>query len=114
MNEKKAFDETINHLRQDIKDIAKSVKRTKENKGSSETNSSVKSPIKTHNKEDIGEIMANLTLCYRHLEDSSMRLGKVLQARNSGVSIYSHTERAKDASVSKGESVVGDPEENEG
>lgn len=38
--------------------------------------------------EDRGEVMANLTLSYRHLEDASMRLGKVLQARDGGISIY--------------------------
>jgi hypothetical protein len=38
--------------------------------------------------EDRGEVMANITLAYRHLEDAAMRLGKVLQARNGGVSIY--------------------------
>jgi hypothetical protein len=35
-----------------------------------------------------GEIFANLTLCYRHLEDASMRLGKVKQFNNNGESIY--------------------------
>mgnify|MGYP001566973605 FL=1 len=35
-----------------------------------------------------GEVLANLTLAYRHLEDARMRLGKVLQARDGGVSVY--------------------------
>jgi len=34
------------------------------------------------------EVFANLTLCYRHLEDASMRLGKVKQFMNDGESIY--------------------------
>ena len=34
------------------------------------------------------EMRANLMLAYRHLEDARMRLGKVLQARDGGVSIY--------------------------
>ena len=34
------------------------------------------------------EAMANITLAYRHLEDASMRLGKVIQALNGGVSVY--------------------------
>ena len=38
--------------------------------------------------ENKGEVIANLTLAYRHLEDASMRIGKVKQARNDGVSIY--------------------------
>lgn len=44
------------------------------------------SPNLTEN-EDRGEVMANLTLAYRHLEDAKMRLGKVIQAVD-GVSIY--------------------------
>lgn len=36
--------------------------------------------------EDRGEVIANLTLAYRHIEDARMRLGKVYQARNNGVS----------------------------
>lgn len=35
-----------------------------------------------------GEGIANATLAYRHLEDASMRLGKVLQAIDGGVSVY--------------------------
>lgn len=38
--------------------------------------------------EDKGEILANITLTYRHLEDASMRLGKVIQATNGGISVY--------------------------
>jgi hypothetical protein len=34
------------------------------------------------------EAVANLMLAYRHLEDASMRLGKVLQALDGGVSVY--------------------------
>lgn len=35
-----------------------------------------------------GEVVANITLAYRHLEDASMRLGKALQALDGGVSVY--------------------------
>jgi hypothetical protein len=38
--------------------------------------------------EDRGEAIANLMLCYRHLEDASMRLGKAIQARDGGTSVY--------------------------
>jgi hypothetical protein len=31
---------------------------------------------------------ANLTLAYRHLEDSAMRVGKVMQAKDGGKSVY--------------------------
>ncbi len=34
------------------------------------------------------EMLANITLAYRHLEDACMRLGKVIQAYNGGVSVY--------------------------
>lgn len=39
------------------------------------------------------EMKANLDLAYRHLEDARMRIGKVLQAYQGGVSIL---DRAKD------------------
>lgn len=35
-----------------------------------------------------GEVIDNITLAYRHLEDASMRLGKALQALDGGVSVY--------------------------
>ncbi len=34
------------------------------------------------------EVIANVTIAYRHLEDASMRLGKALQALDGGVSVY--------------------------
>lgn len=37
---------------------------------------------------DIAEVHANITLAYRHLEDAAMRLGKAIQARDGGVSVY--------------------------
>lgn len=72
------FEGSINGLRSQIKAIAQNLKQDKEMKSKSETNS----------VEDAGEVMANLTLAYRHLEDASMRLGKVLQAYDGGVSVY--------------------------
>lgn len=39
--------------------------------------------------QDKGEMIANSILCYRHLEDASMRLWKVIQAHDGWVSIYS-------------------------
>ena len=38
--------------------------------------------------EDRGEVMANLILAYREVENASMRLGKVKQALNGGESVY--------------------------
>lgn len=37
---------------------------------------------------DRGEMIANTMLAYRHLEDARMRLGKVIQAYDGGISIY--------------------------
>jgi len=34
------------------------------------------------------EMHANITLAYRHLEDARMRLGKLIQAYEGGVSCY--------------------------
>ncbi len=42
-------------------------------------------------KELNGEAIANAVLAFRHLEDSAMRLGKVLQALNGGVSQYDNS-----------------------
>lgn len=38
--------------------------------------------------KQIGEMLANIMLTYRHLEDARMRLGKVCQARDGGKSVY--------------------------
>jgi hypothetical protein len=34
------------------------------------------------------EAIANVMLAYRHMEDAIMRLGKVIQALDGGVSVY--------------------------
>ncbi len=39
-------------------------------------------------KADVGEMIANIMLTYRHIEDARMRLGKVIQAREGGESVY--------------------------
>ena len=41
------------------------------------------------NPEQMSEIIANIQLAYRHLEDARMRIGKVIQAYDGGTSIYS-------------------------
>ena len=35
-----------------------------------------------------GEMIANIMLTYRHLEDARMRMGKAIQARDGGESCY--------------------------
>ena len=38
---------------------------------------------------DKGEIIANIMLAHRHLEDARMRIGKAIQAYDGGASVYS-------------------------
>ena len=40
------------------------------------------------NVQDTGEMIANLMLTYRHLEDAAMRMGKAIQAKDGGKSVY--------------------------
>ena len=42
-----------------------------------------------------GEAGANATLAYRHLEDARMRLGKVIQALDGGVSCYDKEDKTR-------------------
>lgn len=43
-------------------------------------------PDYSYPPEKTGEMIANITLAYRHLEDAAMRFGKAIQAADSGVS----------------------------
>lgn len=38
--------------------------------------------------QDRSEMIANVVLAYRHMEDAAMRLGKAIQAFDGGTSIY--------------------------
>lgn len=63
--------------------------------------------LKTHNdfagvaKEgsNNGEAIANIMLAYRHAEDARMRLGKVIQAMDGGVSIYDKNKEAGEMNI---------------
>jgi len=72
------FDDKMDALRIEIKRLGAT---TLEHKLS-------RNECETEDKEDRGEVMANLTLAYRCLEDASMRIGKVKQHLNGGVSVY--------------------------
>lgn len=72
------LDNLMDEIRKSIKEIAKQVKEAKE----------WRLECPEDQKEDRGEVLVNLMLSYRHLEDASMRLGKVKQALNEGVSVY--------------------------
>lgn len=74
-------------LREDIKAVAAQVVAAKPSQGLAESN--------------LGEMIANVTLAYRHLEDASMRLGKAIQAYEGGDSVYDKGDQAaKDAALS--------------
>lgn len=47
------------------------------------------------------EMLANIMLAYRHLEDARMRLGKVIQAFDGGVSCYDKAFENQEKSPSK-------------
>lgn len=74
-----AIAETVFTLRDEIREISATL---------GQFFGGLKSEAVTLNPEaDKGEMIANAMLAYRHLEDATMRLGKVLQAKNGGVSI---------------------------
>ena len=76
------FTDRANGVRAAIKDAAKSAEflahTVKKGDPSSPTGAA----------EDKGEMIANIMLAYRHLEDASMRIGKAIQAHDGGVSVY--------------------------
>jgi len=72
------FKELLDDFRKRLKPIAADVKGAK----------TVRTQHPEDNNEDRGEVLANLTLAYRHLEDASMRIGKTIQALAGGKSIY--------------------------
>jgi hypothetical protein len=72
------LNEQFENERKEIKGIASNVK-------------SLIGVVKTGSyapETDQGEMIANLMLAYRHLEDASMRLGKAIQAFDGGKSVY--------------------------
>lgn len=76
------FEVQCNITRKQIKGVAADLKKFLEVS---------KSDLKNRERaqgEDHGEMLANLTIAYRHLEDASQRLGKAIQASDGGVSVY--------------------------
>ena len=49
--------------------------------------------------QDTSEMIANMTLAYRHLEDAAMRIGKAIQAYEGGKSIYDSNDAARVAAA---------------
>jgi hypothetical protein len=75
------FSEACTNSRTDIKAIGKNImtlRKTVMGWPESETLS----------LETKSEILANVMLCYRHLEDAQMRIEKAIQAFDGGVSVY--------------------------
>ncbi len=66
--------DAVNAARADIKGLAADVLALKSQGDSGQTVSH--------------EVYDNIMLAYRHLEDASMRLGKVIQALDGGISVY--------------------------
>lgn len=72
------FKDTCTELRKEIKNIGDRVKALKQD-----------DVFKDLPKiSDQGEMMANIMLTYRHLEDARMRIGKIVQAYDGGTSVY--------------------------
>lgn len=73
------IDQMATRGREDIKQIAAFVLSMKRN-----SHFNTETPV----VENRGEVIANIMLAYRHLEDARMRLGKVFQALDGGESAY--------------------------
>ena len=82
------FDLHALEIRKDVKVVATEVKRTIEQVRTGNHITSAASGDAEQRRENRGEMLANLTLAYRHLEDASMRLGKAIQAHDGGTSVY--------------------------
>ncbi len=77
------FVERCDERRKSIKEVAAAVKQMRD-----ELTGPAASPRDHDDTRDVGEMIANLMLTYRHLEDASMRLGKAIQAHDGGKSVY--------------------------
>lgn len=73
--------ETAQALRAETLAVAKKLDELRKQPAASLTEGSAQ-------KANPGEIIANITLAYRHLEDARMRLGKAIQEYDGGESCY--------------------------
>ena len=87
------MDNVFSNLRLEIKRVGEMVLLAK-----AEINPSNPLP----EEADVGEMIANITLAYRHIEDASMRVGKAIQAFEGGKSIYDNNDTARAAVLKKG------------
>jgi len=77
------FDDECGRLREHLRHIGAQVLKLK--KHPILTSDLNDPPIPT---PDTGEMVANVQLSYRHIEDAIMRLGKAIQAFDGGKSVY--------------------------
>jgi hypothetical protein len=84
------FEQEALELRKEVKAVAKHVKVMVDRVrvGAHITTADEANARLQQSSEDRGEMIADLMLAYRHLEDASMRLGKAIQAHNGGTSVY--------------------------
>lgn len=75
------FNERCYEMRDRLKVLARQVQGLK-------AHSSCSAAGKVMPGGDRGEMIANIMLAYRHLEDAAMRLGKAVQAFDGGTSVY--------------------------
>lgn len=74
-----------NGLRDEIGQMGAKVKALKQHDFFSQSHSqrTIENPT-----ADAGEMQANIMIAYRHLEDARMRVGKIIQAFEGGVSHF--------------------------
>ncbi len=78
------FKELMEKYRSELKEFGTKVKFAKLHSSCFQSNA-VPAPDTNMDK---GEMVANIMLSYRHIEDAIMRLGKAIQAHDGGVNIY--------------------------
>jgi len=79
-----AFNEECYSLRDEMRAIAKKIADLRYGLTAREANEEFPAPA------DVGGMIANLMLAYRHIEDATMRMGKAVQAFDGGTSVYPH------------------------
>ncbi len=80
-----SYDNVFRMYREELKTVADRVKKSIDHIKASNT-------VLGPEVSDPGEVIANLMIAYRHMEDASMRLGKAVQAYDGGKSVYTPKE----------------------
>lgn len=93
MNEINEFTSRCSLARTEIKSIGKSILELKE------VAVMMERPNYSESEVDKPEMIANVQIAYRHLEDAAMRLGKAIQAFETGNSIYDQNDSLRAANL---------------